>query len=59
MSLRFSHEPVVYVGLALAVLAVVKSILLHEPITEAVLEPVFIAGSAVVVRSKVSPVAKG
>lgn len=58
MKLSFSHEPVAYIALILAILSVVKSVLMHEPITETILQPVIIAGSAVVMRQKVTPVAK-
>jgi hypothetical protein len=58
MSLKFSHEPAVYVGLLLAILSVVKSVLMHEALSETIIEPVIIALSAVFVRQKVTPVAK-
>ena len=58
MSFKFSHEPVAYITLALAIGSVVKNILLHEPITQAILEPVIIAIGGVIARQRVTPVAK-
>lgn len=58
MNWKFSHEPVAWLGAFAAVLVLVKSIVNHEPLTETILEPVLVAISAVVVRTKVTPVAK-
>ncbi len=58
MNVRFSHEPVAWLGAVIGVAILCKDILQHQPITETVLEPVVVAVSALIVRSKVSPVAK-
>jgi hypothetical protein len=55
MSLKFSHEPVAYITLVLAIGVVVKDILLHEPLTQAILEPVVIAIGGVIARQSVTP----
>lgn len=57
MSIKFSHEPVVWAGAIVAVAILVKNILNHEPLTETIIEPVIVALGSLIVRSKVSPVA--
>lgn len=56
--MRFSREPVAWVGAILAILTLVHNFMLGQPITSAMLEPVMIAIGTLIARSKVTPVAK-
>jgi hypothetical protein len=58
VNVKFSHEPVAWLGAVIAVALLVKNVLQHEPISDTVLEPVVVAVSALIVRQKVIPVAK-
>jgi len=58
MSWKFSHEPVAWLSAIIAIGLLVKNILQGEPISETILEPVMVALGGLIVRQKVTPVAK-
>jgi hypothetical protein len=57
MSIKFSREPVVWAGALVAIALLVQNIVEGNPLTTTIVEPVVVALGALIVRSKVTPVA--